>query len=245
MEREARGVPSLQHFSNVQQQLREEGVAGARGAKSGWVVGHQSCGRCLGVLELKPQRQKELAAKTARHACSLDSFPFGARRPSSPYLAAAAALQARAPRAPSPPPSPSALLPRPPAARAFVWPRGALGASRAGNWRPEEANWPARPQLMSGRSRGEGAARPGPEWPCRGPAAPLQGLGRDPQPRGTSSPQSGLEVLQLPCGRSEASGCPPGCPVVPGDVPRTQCSQRGGRKGEDPLGFHCPAWGSR
>lgn len=181
-------------------------------------------------MELKPRgRRGGRAAGLARRARSLDSFPFGARRPSSPYLAAAAALQARAPRAPSPPRPSPALLPRPPAARAFVWPRGALGASRAGNWRPEEANRPARPPLMSGRSRGEGAERPSPEWPRDArPTLSKVSVGTR-SPRVHPHPHPASEVLQLPCGRAKASGCPPGCPVVPGEVPRTQRSrQRGG-----------------
>ena len=130
---------------------------------------------------------------------------------------------------------PSLPLPRPPAARAFVWPGGALGASRAGSWRPEEANGPARPPLMSGRSRresaagrgaGEGvsvAARP-PRMAVRVPTAPSRAVAGTGAPRDVPSPiphplprlpQAVPGALQLPCGRAKASGCPRAAPSSP------------------------------
>lgn len=170
---------------------------------------------------------------------------WSAARPRRPYLAAAAAaLQARAPGAPSPPlpPFPSRARP-PPAARAFVWPGGALGASRAGNWRPEEANGPARPPLMSGRSRGEGAAgrgagegaslvAPPPAASAQmadpGPAAPSRAVAETGAPGDTplSLPQAVPGALQLPCGRAEASGCPRAAPASP-----EMCQGRDARAG--------------
>ena len=168
---------------------------------------------------------------------------WSAARPRRPYLAAAAAaaLQARAPRAPS--------LPSPPAARAFVWPGGALGASRAGNWRPEEANGPARPPLMSGRSRGEGAARcgagegsrdwapPSPRWSAGSPQPP-PGLWRGLASRGTSPPPPPGGPRRAPITLRPCQGLrlPPGRPRVPGEVPGTE--RAGGRAEEwAPWGF--------
>lgn len=112
-----------------------------------------------------------------------------------------------------------AALPRPPAARAFVSRRRSEPAGRVIGGRRRRR--PARPPLMSGRSRGEGSVgmgcaarrwgsggRRSPGRPCS-PGCPLPGLGGDPSPEGhPPSPSALRSALQLPCGRAKASGCP-------------------------------------
>lgn len=196
-------MPSLQHFPNVQATAQGGGGGWRSGAKGGWVGGPPDLRSVFGVVEQKTAGAKG-TSRRARPPRPLAGFisiwsatpqqPLSHRRRGSAGAGAPGSL----PLLPPPPPRSSPA--RPPTARAFVWPRGALGASGAGNWWPEEANRPAWPPLMSRRSRGVGAERPGPEcphgastpaqsrpWP--GPAAP--GV-HPPLPYPVS------EVLQLP-----------------------------------------------
>lgn len=202
------------------------------------------------------------ARRGARLPSSPGSFPCGARRVPGALISPPPQRLCRRGRPGLPPlrslPSPPAPARRPPpAARAFVWPGGALGASRAGNWRPEEANGPARPPLMSGRSRGEGAAGRGagegaslvaPLPRLRpdgrpGPGRPLPGCGGDRRPRGHPPlpPPGGprrAPITLRPCGGLRL---PPGRPRVPGDVPGT--GRAGGRAAEVAPWGHCRAAG--
>lgn len=173
----------------------------------------------------------DVGARRPRSQVHFHSERGAPQPPDLAAAAAAAALQARAPQAPS--------LRSP--ARAFVWPGGALGASRAGNWRPEEANEPARPPLMSGRSRGEGAARPGaergrgPSWP-RGPLAGPPGPDR-PLPScvaGTGVPRDvpSPSLMRSPA-RSNYPAAVPRPPAAPGPPPRPQRSARDGTRGRE------------
>lgn len=136
-------------------------------------------------------------------------------------------------------PSPSAPSPPPPvtaaAARAFVWPGGALGASRAGNWRPEEANGPARPPLMSGRSRGEsqgggfgGLAELG-MTALRIPAAPLPGGGGDRCPGGHPFSPAGLWRAPITLRPCQGLRLPPGRNPCPRRSAKDETHRREGR----------------
>lgn len=172
--------------------------------------------------------------RTARHRAGLPWFIsiWNAPRPSRPYLAAAAALCRRG--RPWLPPFP--FFPPPPAARAFVWPGGALGASKTGNWRPEQANRTARPSLMSRRSRGEGAVRPGcgaregasvtartPRWPSGSRPAPSHSVA------GTGAPNDILlpSPMRSPA-RSNYPAAVPRPPAAPEPPPRPRRSARDG-----------------
>lgn len=184
------------------------------------------------------------ASRRARLPSSPGSFPCGARRVPGALISPPPPQRLCRRGRPGLPP-----LPSPPAARAFVWPGGALGASRAGNWRPEEANGPARPPLMSGRSRGEGAARcgagegsrdwapPSPRWSAGSPQPP-PGLWRGLASRGTSPPPPPGGPRRAPITLRPCQGLrlPPGRPRVPGEVPGTE--RAGGRAEEwAPWGF--------
>lgn len=191
------------------------------------------------------------ARRGARLPSSPGSFPCGARRVPGALISPPPQRLCRRGRPGLPPlrslPSPPAPARRPPpAARAFVWPGGALGASRAGNWRPEEANGPARPPLMSGRSRGEGAAGrgagegaslvappppPPPRWQTRA-RPPPPGLWRRPAPQGTPPSPS---PRRSPA-RSNYPAAVRRPPAAPGPPPRPRRCARDGTRGREGRG---------